>query len=201
MQSQNTEELLEVLKNIENDNDKLTPPELVGRFGKYFPFRVRVEKGFYSNRAEIVAGEIYNIHFLKKARVISITDTMGERFVLPLNAAMRMGFEQDGQPEVYKCVADIINAERPPKLICPLESYTSGDKRLFKKDEVMVVKGIYTTRVRRAKSLKVLSIQNLEEKRLPSDCQVSFSTDPMYTQVQSIALYMYSVHECHTWRY
>ena len=77
MQSQNTEELRKLLEG--KDGESLTPSELVGKFGKYFPFRATIVKGFYNNRAEIVAGEIYSIHFLKNARVIGITDSSGEK--------------------------------------------------------------------------------------------------------------------------
>ena len=59
----------------------MTPVVLAGKYGKYFPFKVTVMKGFYNNRAEIVAGEIYNVHFLKNARVIAIADSAGQKYV------------------------------------------------------------------------------------------------------------------------
>ena len=77
MQTQNTEDLRQLLEGKEEE--ALTPMALVRRYGKYFPFRATIVKGFYNNRAEIVAGEIYSIHFLKNARVIAIADSAGER--------------------------------------------------------------------------------------------------------------------------
>ena len=187
MQTNNTEELLQAL--VGHEDDKMTPLQLVARFGRYFPFRACVEKGFYSNRAEIVAGEIYNIHFLKKARVATIIDSAGEKFILPLNAAMKLGFEQEGQPLVYNSVADIANASKLPRLVCAMGSYASNDKKvLLRKDEVLVVKEVHTSRVLRSKSLVVLSLDCKEEKRLSADCRVEFSTDPIYTQVQCVCV-------------
>ena len=39
------------------------------------------------------------------------------------------------------------------------------------------------SRVRRVRSLQVLSVRTAEEKKIPSDCPIQFSTDPIYTQV------------------
>ena len=78
MQTQNTQELRKLLEGKEEE--AMTPSALVGRYGKFFPFKAMIMKGFYNNRAEIVAGEIYNIHFLKNARVISIVDSSGQRY-------------------------------------------------------------------------------------------------------------------------
>ena len=77
LQTQNSEELRELLKGKEDE--AMTPIVLAGKYGKYFPFKVSVMKGFYNNRAEIVAGEIYNVHFLKNARVIAISDSSGQK--------------------------------------------------------------------------------------------------------------------------
>ena len=162
----------------------MTPTELVSKFGKHFPLRVRVEKGFYSKRAEIVTGEVYNIHFLKNARVISISDGYGEKFVLPLNAAMRIGYDQKNQPDIYNNALEIITTTEPPKLISPRDNFKAKEEEnSFKKDEVMIVKGVHISRVLRNKSLVVVSLKTLREKRIPADCMVPFSTDPFYTQV------------------
>lgn len=80
LQTQNTEELIKLLKGKEED--AMTPSNLVTNYGRFFPFKAMVMKGFYNNRAEIVAGEVYNIHFLKNAKVISIIDSSGEMLVL-----------------------------------------------------------------------------------------------------------------------
>lgn len=182
MQTQNTAELLQMLEGREEDS--MAPVVLAGKYGKYFPFRVTVTKGFYNNRAEIVAGEVYTVHFLKNARVIAILDSMNQRYVLPLNAAMRIGFEQGSQPPVYSCAMDIINSPELPKLISPCGDYKGTEGNSFQQNEVLIVKGVHVSRVRRVKSLVVVSVKTSEEKRIPSDCSVRFSTDPMYTQVQ-----------------
>ena len=58
MQTQNTQELRKLL---EGKEEAMTPSALVGRYGKFFPFKAMIMKGFYNNHAEIVAGEIYNL--------------------------------------------------------------------------------------------------------------------------------------------
>lgn len=182
MQTQNTEELLEILKG--NEEESMPPVVLAGKYGKYFPFRVTVMKGFYNNRAEIVAGEVYSVHFLKNARVIAIIDSMNQRYVLPLNAAMRIGFEQENQPPVFSCAMDIINSPVLPKLISPCDNYKGSEGNSFQQYEVMIVKRVHVSRVRKVKTLIVMSVKSSEEKKIPSDCSVRFSTDPMYTQVR-----------------
>ena len=58
MQTQNTQELRKLL---EGKEEAMTLSALVGRYGKFFPFKAMIMKGFYNNHAEIVAGEIYNL--------------------------------------------------------------------------------------------------------------------------------------------
>ena len=181
MQTQNTAELSEMIQG--HEDEAISPVVLAGKYGKYFPFRVCVVKGFYNKRAEIVAGEIYNVHFLKNARVIAITDTMGDKYILPLNAAMRIGFEQKNQPPCYYNVLDIINSTDPPKLISPQSDFKASEGNSFQCNEVLLVKGVHVSRVRRLKSLRVVNIKTSEEKTIPCDCPVHFSTDPMFTQV------------------
>ena len=105
------------------------------------------------------------------------------RYVLPLNAAMRIGFEQRNQPDTYYNIIDIINSTEPPKLISPRDDYRGNEGNSLTHDEVLLVKGVHVSRVRRLKSLNVVNMKTGEEKRIPSDCQVHFSTEPIYTQV------------------
>lgn len=105
------------------------------------------------------------------------------RYVLPLNAAMRMGFEQPGQPPVYYNIVDIINSTHPPKLICPREDYKGSEGNSLKQDEVLIVKGVHVTKLKRAKALVVVNIATMQEKKIPSDCIITFSTEPTYNQV------------------
>jgi hypothetical protein len=181
MQTQNTEELRTLL--VGKEEEAMTPSFLVSRYGKYFPFKASVMKGFYNNRAEIVAGEIYNIHFLKNAKVIAIFDSSGEKYILPLNAAMRIGFEQPNQPPIYYNILDIINSSNPPKLISPCDHYHGSEGNSLQADEVLQVKGVHVARVRRTKSLICVNVKTSQEKKIPSDCPVAFSTEPTYNQL------------------
>ena len=117
----------------------------------------------------------------------SLSLPAGTRYVLPLNAAMRIGFEQPNQPPTYYNIVDIINASDPPKLISPCSNYHGSEGNSLKMNEVLQVKGVHVARVRRAKSLLVVNIKTEEEKKIPSDCPISFSTEPTSNQVSGWA--------------
>ena len=97
---------------------------------------------------------------------------------------MRIGFEQPNHPPLYYSIVDIINSTDPPKLISPRDDYRGSEGTSLKQDEVLLVKGVHVARVRRSKSLIVISVKTGQEKKIVSDCPVSFSTEPTYNQVR-----------------
>ena len=55
-----------------NEDDKFSLTELVDTYSSLLPLKVCVVKGFYGDRGEdcaIAVDEIYNFHFVKRARV------------------------------------------------------------------------------------------------------------------------------------
>ena len=106
---------------------------------------------------------------------------------------MRIGFEQLNQPSIYYNIIDIINSTEPPKLISPRDNYHGSDENSLKQDEVLLVKGVHLSRVRRIKSLIVMSIKTSKEKKLPSDCPVTFSTESTCNQVRTYIQCRYGV--------
>lgn len=87
--SQNKMMLCSILAGKEDQSFTLS--ELAKNYSKYFPFRVRVEKGFYTPRVEIASDEMYNIHFLKRTKVAAITDSLQDEYIIPFNSAVQFG--------------------------------------------------------------------------------------------------------------
>ena len=102
---------------------------------------------------------------------------------------MRIGFEQPDQPPLYYNILDIIGASHPPKLISPRDDYRGSEGNSLRQDEVLLVKGVHVAKVRRSKFLIVVSVKTSQEKRIPSDCPVAFSTEPTYNQVRGCGLW------------
>ena len=96
---------------------------------------------------------------------------------------MRIGFEQPNQPPTYYNIVDLINTTEPPKLVSPCGDYRGSDGNSLKQDEVLRVKGVHVAKVRRSKSLVLVNVKTGQEKKIPSDCPVAFSTEPTYNQV------------------
>ena len=96
---------------------------------------------------------------------------------------MRIGFEQPDHPPLYYNIMDIINGTNPPKLISPRDNYHGSEGNSLKADEVLQVKGVHVARVRRTKSLILVNVKTSQEKKIPSDCPVAFSTEPTSNQV------------------
>ena len=151
-------------------------------------------KGFYGERGEenaIASGEEYNIHFVKRTKVVKIKDNYGHNtFIVPFNSAARFGIIYRGGtasrgPKVFDTVSEVMAAVPLPKVLCTKCSYYGSDsKSSVGKDEVLIVQGVHKVKLGFGRSmLKVMSMAKREEKSLPKDCIGQFTTDPYCTQM------------------
>ena len=140
---------------------------------------VNIRKTLKYKSSLLLQNILHNVNWWRLALHYSLSP----RYILPLNAAMRIGFEQPNQPPMYYNILDIINSSNPPKLISPCDPYHGSEGNSLQADEVLQVKGVHVARVRRTKSLICVNVKTSQEKKIPSDCPVAFSTEPTYNQV------------------
>ena len=178
------------------EDEQFTLSELAERYSKYFPFRVRVEKGFYTPRVEIAADEMYNIHFRKRTKVTVITDCVGDEYVIPFNSAVQFGlvYENAKKQTTFETAGDVMSAEPPPKIITATRLYRAHDEKCsIDENEILVVKEVHKPKIRGSSrmTLRVYSVTDKTEKTLNKDCNGGFSAEPYYTRLHLPELLAY----------
>ena len=176
------------------EGEVLSLSSFVSKYSRSLPLRVRVDKGFCGaeERFVISSGDVYNIHFLKRTKVVSVFDLNRNEYTIPLNSAMEFGMLYDSGGDtsemkrgiVFKTAGDILalcqNPDRSlPKIVCAMKYHLTGDpKSSVKENELLLIRRMGRTTVKRKPVLKVYSLTTKEEKTLSEDCAGHFTTDP-----------------------
>lgn len=115
--------------------------------------------------------------------MVSIKDSSGGKFVVPLNSSAKFGVIYEGGSTVFGTVEDMMNAPSLPRVVSVGTGYVgnTSDSSVCK-HELLVVQGLEKTgRFRRkAATLKVFSISKNMEKNLTKEVYGKFSTDPFW---------------------
>ena len=188
LQGQN-EELLDKLLS-EEESERLTLSQFVQKYSKFFPLRVKVVKGFYTERVEVAAEEVYNIHFLKRAKVATIMDTYGDKYVIPMNSAIQFGLVYNPADEraTFASVADLIAAPTLPNVVLAEKAFRGHDqKSSVDENEVLILQGVHKVVKSRFglgnMVLKAYSLTKMEDKTLSRTCTGQFTTTPYSTRL------------------
>lgn len=192
--------------------EKMTLAQLAETQSDKFPIKIHLLDGYYgqTNRFTLSASDIFNVHFTKHTKVMTTRDSVGTVYTIPLNSAIKFGIiydpDREGTPgavktptqkrkgnkkpeqetnTVFETVADLLALKTLPKVVCA--SCTSfggkGDKLTVKRDEILIIKGVYKPALKHKKALKCYSIQAECKKLLPADCRGNFSIAPERTQI------------------
>jgi len=162
----------------------LTLKELADNHSKSFPVQVKIVQGFYgeTNRETFYNNETFNIVCPKREEVLVIRDDNQRHYSVPLSSAIQfsllytpdgMKHEEAIRGQTFKKVADIVELEMPPKVVCATKACSGVNK-----NEVFVIRGVHKPRMKGKKVLKVFSLLTHSKKTLPHDCTGDFSTDP-----------------------
>lgn len=167
--------------------EELTLTQLVQTCYDQFPIRVHVCKGFYGSteRFSVSEGDIYNIHFVKKAKVIVVQDCSKMDYRIPLNSSVEFGLFHNPEGNVpkaldgykYPKVSDIMASSPLPKVVRTTAAFrgTAADNTI-EKNELLIIKEIKPKGNRRV--LMVYSVTNSTVKTLFESCEGHFSTKP-----------------------
>ena len=118
-------------------------------------------------RSVISAGDIYNLHFIKKEKVISIQDAGGNHFPVPLNTAIQFGLVYDPVGDTkqavkgysFKTVRELVDYPTPPKIVRATRKFDSGDsKSSVESEEILIIKNVGRGTVKRKQWIKVHSL-------------------------------------------
>ena len=171
------------------------------RNSAHFPKRVQVCKGFCSASDEVTIsrGEVFDLHFVKHSKVLSIHDSTGIEYVLPLSSAVRLSilydpFNSDRLAIAgfqYRTAGDIMALKKLPVVIAAQQSYDTGSQETsVESGEVLVVTGVKSSL--RGRMLKVSSIRH-GSKLLSEKCAGNFTTKSPHTSMSLSVIFQTSV--------
>ena len=176
--------------------------EALKKYEHHFPLRLKIMQGYCSEDSEhnLSTDDVYDIHFAKQTRVITLRDNDGFTHRIPLASAMKFGLvynpnnnydEALAGYEFEKC-SDIMAMESMPRIVCATTSIESAEqKHSIAQNEVIVVKSVQKPKLRGKKCLKVFSLLTNTEKVLPEECTGNFTTKPSL-----IRLHMPQIVQC-----
>ena len=164
----------------------------IAQHSKRFPLRVKVCKGFCGNSSEvsISQGEVFDFHFLKHNKVVSMRVLHGVEYSVPLSSVIQFGVVYDpyGNEKMalngfqFRTVNEIMGLKNLPILVCATRAFQgSHHDACVDKGEVMVVRGIKNSI--RGRMLKVYSLKQ-GKKYLSEKCEAYFSTRPSDVSMQ-----------------
>lgn len=163
--------------------------EALRKYDHHFPLRLKIMEGYCSEDSEhnLSTNDIYDIHFVKHTRVITLRDNNGFTHRIPLASAMMFGlvfnpnnnFDEALAGYQFEKCSDIMATEVMPQVVCATSRVDSPEeKHSIKQNEIMVVKGVQKPKLRGKRSLRMFSLLTHTEKLLPEECQGKFTTKP-----------------------
>jgi len=168
--------------------------DFVQKYSKSFPIRIRVLQGYCSEDSEfnISTDDVYNIHFIKHTKVVTIRDEDGVTYSLPMGSAMKFGLIYNPSNNLdealsgynFEKVSDVTATPIFPKVIRATKGVqSSDDKWALEEGEILVTRHIHKPVFKGRKGLKVFSLLTKSDKVLPEDCAGHFSTKPSLVQL------------------
>ena len=169
--------------------------DAIHRYTGCFPLRIRVLQGYCSDITDvnISTDDVYDIHFIKETKVVSVKTENGMTYRVPLGSAQKVGlihnptndYEKGLNGHIFKTVSEISSSPVLPKVVCATQEARSTDGRyLVEENEILVVRQVHRTLFKGKKGLKVYSMLSKTEKTLPDDCNGYFSTKPSLVRMQ-----------------
>ena len=172
------------------NSDEMSLGEFVCQHQNYFPVRIRVSRGFYgtSDQWSISEDEYFNVHFIKKTKVVLAWDSCFGSYNIPLNSSAQFGFlfmlEEDNVSKalkgyIFPTVGDILSAQSlPPIVKAQANSSGKSPEQSVKAGDLLLVQG---NKGLLRKTLKCLDIKTGLHKSLHSSCKGDFTTNPNET--------------------
>ena len=175
----------------EGEGQPMSLGEFVLECSTLLPLQMKVQKGHHGGdeKHSIATGDVYDVHFVKRTKVVVLRDRRGATFNIPLNSAVQFApvFSPGNDPRepakgaVFERVADVIALKSLPRVIRATKPHVRMDpKSTIEKFEVFVVQGVVSLSVRK-KVLKVFSITCNQNKLLLPDSVGAFSTESSLT--------------------
>ena len=173
------------------EDESLSLSNFVEQFSTLLPLQITVKKGYHGSdeRHSVAADDVYNVHFVKRTKVVVLQEGRDVTFTVPLNSVVKFApvFNPNDDPEeamrgfTFERVSDIMAQKTLPKIVRALKPHVKVDPvSTIEQNEMFVVQKVVLVGMRK-KALQVFSVMRGEEKLLPSDSVGGFTTEPQLT--------------------
>ncbi len=176
--------------------------DYISFYGAQLPRRVKITRalGKDLNKPTLSTGDVLDLHFVRKMKVIEAVDREGMPFVIPMNSASKMSmlydpFENEKMAHLgftFDTVAAIMDLKVPPAVVAA-KSAVQGENQNgnLVKGEVLVIHGTVTSF--HGRLLKVMSLSSRTVKHLDENCDAGFTTDPALLKLSPADIYEQSI--------
>ena len=157
----------------------------------YLPRAVQIRKGnVKSKQVDLSEGSIFTIHAVAKSDMVSMQDSKGMVYAIPLDATSEFGLmydrSQTGPAVEFRTAGDVAASLPTPKIVCALKSSAGDDpKSSIEAGEVLIVVNAS------AKHLDVYSLTTLKQKCVPAKCAARFTAAPTSVKLPLFKLLHY----------
>ena len=165
----------------------LSLQQFVKEYGDKVPVRICILRGFCGStpRTTISRNDIYDVHFVKHTKVVTISDSAHNTYCIPLNSSIEFSIlfnpennlQKAIQGYTYEKIGNILSLSRRPKIISSLTYVDAGGSKQVV-NEILIVKGVQRSKMRARKGLIVFNVHTKTETTLSDNVYGSFSTRP-----------------------
>ena len=177
--------------------ETVTLTELARAHSLRFPLRIYLLDGYYgqTSRFTLSSSDIFDIHFAKRTQVLSVRDSVGTDYSIPLNSAIQFGIihghmlpkSAEKLAMNYNTVQELLALDPLPSVVCATAGWAKPSDKERKvgveKNELLLLKGIFKSRLRGKKALKCFSLTTQTKKLLPEECEGKFTINPEATKL------------------
>ena len=177
--------------------ETMTLAKLADTHSSRFPVKIYLLDGYYGQTAHFTlsSSDMFDVHFTKRTQVMTVRDSLGTNYSIPLNSAIQFGMiykprflKEDELPQtVFQTVGELLSLDPLPKVVRATSQWgklsEKGGKAAVEENELLIVKGVYKPALRNKRALKCYSVQNKIRKLLPEECEGNFSVAPEQTKL------------------
>ena len=161
-------------------SESLSLQQIVQKHSKSLPARVKVLQGYYGQNVELIADEIYNVHFVKHQKVVTIKDTQGTVYSVPLASTLHFGLvftqQESMDGTTFPKASDIMALKVLPKVVCATKAFLGEDEESsVQESEILKIQSV---EIHGTEVLEVFSFTTNSVKVLQANCEGNFSTNP-----------------------
>ena len=168
-------------------SESLSLQQFVRKHSKSLPACVKVIRGYYgqSEDLELITDDLYDVHFVKHQKVVTIKDTQRTVYSVPLASTLQFGLVFNEQESMdgttFHKASDIMALKVLPKVVCAMKAFQGADETSsVQENEILKIESI---EMRGKEVLKVFSITANSVKVLQANCKGDFSTKPSFIRL------------------